>query len=215
MTWSEDVALIFLQVLYDPELIRYILFIAKPIHNNLLFEEARLFHESLRMTREKRWAKTKELSKQRKFHKMNNLVPITCSLPFNNIEWRSSCELLKSIHYIRHGFLRKKFPLKDGLCDYIDLEIPLKVKFINRIFSDHMKTSGFGGYHDIDEINECLTDFELYQDIDDELDSETPFNSLPYLLIEIWCDGVLRSGYNKRIYKYTDNTDLYIQEIMN
>ena len=106
MTWSEEVSLVFLEVLKDPEIIRYLLSIAKPIHNNFIFEEARLFHESLRMTREKRWALTKELSKQRKFHEMNNRVPITCTLPFNNIEWRSSCELLQSIRYLQYGFIQ-------------------------------------------------------------------------------------------------------------
>ena len=73
MTWSEEVALIFLEFLRDPELIIYLLSIAKPIHQNTVFEEARLFHESLRMTREKRWAKTKELSKSRKFNQMIGL----------------------------------------------------------------------------------------------------------------------------------------------
>ena len=226
MTWSEDVALIFLQFLYDPELIRYLLLIAKPIHNNSLFEEARLFHESLRMTREKRWALTKELSKQRKIHEMNSRVPITCTLPFNNIEWRVSCELIKSIHYIRKGFLRRKFLIRDNYADDVDLEIPLKVKCINLIFNDDQKGDDFRGFLSRSEIRECLDDFEIYQDIDYqdidysdvgylEIDEETPFNELPYLLIELWCDGVLRSGRTNRIYKYTDNTDLYIQEIMN
>lgn len=221
MTWSEDVSLIFLQFLYDPELIRYLLLIAKPIHNNYVFEEARLFHESLRMTREKRWAQTKELSKQRKFHEMNSRVPITCTLPFTNIEWRLSCELIKSIHYVRKGFLRRKFLIRDNYADDVDLEIPLKVKCINLIFNDDQKGDDFRGLLSKSEIRECLDDFEIYQDIDFsdvghlEIDEETPYNELPYLLIELWCDGVLRSGRTNRIYKYTDNTDLYIQEIMN
>ena len=215
MTWSEDVALIFLQFLYDPELIRYLLLVAKPIHNNYVFEEARLFHESLRMTREKKWALTKELSKQRKFHEMNSRVPITCTLPFTDIEWRLSCELIKSIHYVRKGFLRRKLLISDNYADDVDLEIPLKVKCINLIFDGGWKGSDFRGYLSRSEIRECLSDFEIYQDIDDNIDGETPYNELPYVLIELWCDGVLRSGRTNRIYKYTDNTDLYIQEIMN
>lgn len=215
MTWSEEVALIFLEFLSDPELILYLLSIAKPIHQNTVFEESRLFHESLRMTREKRWALTKELSKSRKFHEMNSLVPITTTLPFDNIQWRISQNLLKSIHYVRHGFLRRKYLISDNYADDVDLEIPLKVKCINLIFNEDWKGDNFRGYFSKREIQECLTDFEIYQDIDDNIDGETPYNELPYLLIEIWWDGVLRSGRTNRIYKYTDNTDLYIQEIMN
>lgn len=222
MSWSEEVAFIFLQILHDPEIIRYLLSISKPIHNNFTFEEARLFHESLRMTREKRWAQTKELSKQRKFHEMNNRVPITCSLPFNNIEWRSSCELLKSIHYVRDGFLRRKYLISGDDCDDVDLEIPLKVKCINLIFDDDWKGQNFRGYTGgreirecLDEFEECLGDFVIYQDIDDTIGETTPYNELPYLRIEVWCNGVINSGRSKRKYKYTDNIELYIDDIIN
>lgn len=222
MTWSEDVALIFLQFLYDPELIRYLLLIAKPIHNNYVFEEARLFHESLRMTREKRWAQTKELSKQRKFHEMNSRVPITCTLPFTNIEWRLSCELMKSIHYVRDGFLRRKFLIRDNYADDVDLEIPLKVKCINLIFDDDWKGQNFRGFiggreirECLDEFEECLGDFEIYQDIDDSIGETTPYNELPYLRIEVWCNGVINGGRSNRKFKYTDNTEIYIDDIIN
>lgn len=219
MTWSGEVAFIFLQVLCDPEIIRYLLSISKPIHNNFIFEEARLFHESLRMTREKRWAQTKELSKQRKFHEMNNRVPITCTLPFNNIEWRSSCELLQSIRYLQYGFIRKKYPVRELegslVCEDIDLEMPLKVKCVNLIFDDDWKGSNFRGYFSRAEIREHLDDFEIYEDWDNSIEEETPPQETPYLLIEIWCDGVLRSGYSKQIFNFRDNTDLYIDEIMN
>ena len=219
MTWSREVAFIFLQVLCDPEIIRYLLSISKPIHNNFIFEESRLFHESLRMTREKRWALTKELSKQRKFHEMNNRVPITCTLPFNNIEWRSSCELLQSIRYLQYGFIRKKYPVRELegslVCEDIDLELPLKIKCINLIFNDYSEGSDFRGYLSRAEIREHLDDFEIYEDWDNSLEEETPPQETPYLLIEIWCDGVLRSGYSKRIFNFRDNTDLYIDELMN
>lgn len=215
MTWAKEVSLILIKFLHDPELIRYLLLIAKPIHNNSLFEEARLFHESLRMTREKRWARTKELSKQRKFHQMNNLVPITCTLPFNNIEWRASRELIKSIHYIRNGFLRRKFLVSDNHYEDVDLEIPLRVKCINHIFTEEIQSFGsILNYFGFREIQEAL-DFEIYQDIDDSTGEETSYNELPYLLIEIWYEGIQQSGYSKRKYAYSDNIELYIQEIMN
>lgn len=222
MTWSEEVALIFLEILSDPEIILYLLSIAKPIHQGFVFEEARLFHGSLRMTREKRWAQTKELSRLRKFHEMNNRVPITCSLPFTNIQWRESQKLLKSIHYVRDGFLRRKYLISDDHCDDVDLEIPLKVKCINLIFDDDWEGQNFRGYMGgreirecLDDFEECLGDFEIYQDIDDTIGEITPYNELPYLRIEVWCNGAINSGRSKHRYKYTDNTELYIDDIIN
>ena len=139
MTWSEEVALIFLQVLYDPELILYLLSVAKPIHFKYLIDEAKLFHESLRISREEKWAKVKELSRSRKFNQMNSLVPVSCSLPFDNSMWKKSNRLLKSIRYMREGFIRKKYPISENHCEDIDLEIPLKIKCINLIFDEDKK----------------------------------------------------------------------------
>ena len=216
MTWVKEVSLILIKFLHDPELIIYLISIAKPINNRYIFEEAKLFHESLRMTREKRWARTKELSKQRKFHQMNSLVPITCTLPFNNVEWKASCELIKSIRYIRRGFMRRKILVSDDHCEDIDIEIPLKIKCINHIFTEEIQSFGsILNYFGFREIQEALSDLEIYQDIDDSTGEETPYNELPYLLIEIWYEGIRQSGYSKRKYAYSDNIELYIQGIMN
>ena len=220
MTWSEEVSLVFLEVLKDPEIIRYLLSIAKPIHNNFIFEEARLFHESLRVTRLDRWNKTKELSRLRKFNQMNSLVPVTTTLPFDNNMWKNSCELLQSIRYLQYGFIRKKYPIREyegrTICEDIDLELPLKIKCINLIFDDDIKGGDFRGYLSRAEIREHLDDFEIYEDWDNSIEGEeTPPHETPYLLIEIWCDGILRSGYSKRIFNFRDDTDLYIQELMN
>jgi hypothetical protein len=213
MSWSEEVALIFLQSLQDPEIIRYLLSIAKPIHFRYLFKEAKLFHDSLRVTRLDRWKKTKELCKLRKFNQMNSLVPVTCTLPFDNGMWRNSFELLKSIRYMRYGFLRRKYPVGDQAED-IDLELPLKIKCINLISDDSIDGSEFRGYFGIKEIREALDDLEIYQE-PDMFSEELSFNELPYLLIEVWSDGAYQSGYSKRIYTFKDNTKLHIHEIMN
>tara|TARA_B100000287_G_scaffold394229_1_gene408106 strand:+ start:186 stop:848 length:663 start_codon:yes stop_codon:yes gene_type:complete len=220
MTWSEEVSLVFLEVLRDPEIIRYLLSIAKPIHFKYLSDEARLFHESLRVTRLDRWNKTKELSRLRKFNQMNSLVPVTTTLPFDNNMWKNSCELLKSIRYLQYGFIRKKYPIREyegrTICEDIDLELPLKIKCINLIFDDDIKGGDFRGYLSRAEIREHLDDFEIYEDWDNSIEGEeTPPHETPYLLIEIWCDGILRSGYSKRIFNFRDDTDLYIQELMN
>ena len=213
MSWLEEVAFILLNFLHDPELIIYLLTIAKPIHFKYLADEARLFHESLRVTRLDRWSKTKELSKMRKFNQMNHLVPVTTTLPFDNGMWKNSCELLKSIRYMRYGFLRRKYPVGDQAED-IDLEIPLKVKCINLLFDNDWKGQNFRGYFGLKEIRESLDDLEIYQEPDMFID-KISFNQLPYLLIEVQYNRTCQSGYSKRKYTFRDNTDLYIQEIMN
>lgn len=211
MTWSEEVALVFLQVLYDPELILYLLSVAKPIHFKYLVDEAKLFHESLRISREERWAKVKELSRSRKFNQMNSLVPVSCSLPFDNGMWKKSNVLLKSIRYMREGFIRKKYLVSEDHCEDIDLEIPLKIKCINLMF-DGDKKYKFMAHNDWSYyINEALEDLEKYQNGDEQERVDRP----PYILIEIWHNGIIRSGYSTRTYNYTDNTDVYLQEIVN
>ena len=108
------------------------------------------------------------------------------------------------------------------VCEDIDLELPLKVKCVNLIFDDNSEGDDFRGYFTRGGIREHLDDFEMYQYLDIDYSDvgfleieETPFNELPYLLIEIWCDGVLRSGYSKRIFNFRDNTDLYIDDFRN
>jgi hypothetical protein len=211
MTWSGEVALIFLQVLYDPEIILYLLSVAKPIHFKYLIDEAKLFHESLRISREERWAKVKELSRLRKFNQMNSLVPVSCSLPFDNGMWKNSCELLKSIRYMREGFIRKKYPVSEDHCEDIDLEIPLKIKCIN-LMLDEDKKYIFMPHNDWDDyIDEALEDLVKYQNEGEQEHIGRP----PYILIEIWYNGIIRSGYSTRTYNYTDNTKLYLRDIIN
>ena len=95
------------------------------------------------------------------------------------------------------------------------MELPLKIKCINLISEDSNSGDEFRGSFGIRSIREALDDFEIYQDIDNEIGEITPYNELPYLLIEIWCDGVYPGGYSKRKYTFRDNTELYISEIMN
>ena len=132
MSWSEEVSLILLDFLYDPEIIRYLVTIAKPIHFKFLSDEAKLFHESLRVSRLDRWNKTKELCKLRKFNQMNNLVPVTTTLPFDNGMWNNSCKLLESIRYLRR-FSSSKIPYQGNYAKDLELELPLKIKCVNLI----------------------------------------------------------------------------------
>ena len=85
---------------------------------------------------------------------------------------------------------------------------------MNLISEDSIDAGEFRGYFGIKSIREALDDLEIYEDCD-MFQEETPYEELPYLLIEIWCDGVCHGGYSKRRYTLRDSTELYIQEIMN
>jgi len=183
MTWSEEVALVFLQLLRDPELIRYLLDIAKPIHLNFISEEARDFHVSLRMTREKRWALTRELCKLRKFNLMNSKVPITCTLPFDDGMWSRSCKNLKALRYFRAGFIRGRY-IADDVQEDRDLELSLKIKVVNLIFDLSERGGSFRNLFCLGEIQEALSDFEIYEDWSDDINETNIFQDNPYLLID-------------------------------
>lgn len=184
MTWSEDVALIFLQFLRDPEIIRYLLDIAKPIHLNFISEEARDFHVSLRMTREKRWALTKELCKLRKFNQMNKIVPITCSLPFDDGMWTRSCKLLRMIRYFRPSFIQGKYEIYDNHYEDRDLELSLKIRAVNLIFEDSFRGDSFKNLYCLGEIQEALSDLEIYEDWYINTNENEYIENNPYLLID-------------------------------
>ena len=184
MTWSEDVALIFLQFLRDPEIIRYLLDIAKPIHLNFISEEARDFHVSLRMTREKRWALTKELCKLRKFNQMNKIVPITCSLPFDDGMWTRSCKLLRMIRYFRPSFIQGKYEIYDNHYEDRDLELSLKIRAVNLIFEDSFRGDSFKNLYCLGEIQEALSDLEIYEDWNINTNENEYIENNPYLLID-------------------------------
>ena len=49
--WNERVSIILIQFLQDPELVIYMMQILKQLRNIYLQEEARIFHESLRLSR--------------------------------------------------------------------------------------------------------------------------------------------------------------------
>jgi hypothetical protein len=125
MTWSQEVSLLFLDILNDPEIIRYLMRLAKPKHYQILCEEAREFHVSLRVTRDKRWLSTQELLRQGDFYKMNSYVPITCTLPFDNRMWIISQNILKMILYFKRNFIRSTYLINDKKSSYQE-EMPIQ-----------------------------------------------------------------------------------------
>ena len=216
MSWSEEVALTLINFIQDPDIIRYLLTIAKPIHYDFLLEEARDFHESLRISNMERWVKVKELSKQRKFHQMNSLVPITCTLPFDNGMYNLSRKLMQSIPYFRPAFICRKFQIYEEYCEDVDMELPLKIKTVNRITSkDEEEKFNFMRSHFKRDIDECLSDLKFYEEVQ-EYSSDYEYYELPYILVEIWHDDGL-DGWNRdnnRRYSFKDKTKLFLQEIM-
>ena len=115
--------------------------------------------------------------------------------------------------------LLKKILSKKRFHPALKLNLPKKLtikKFSSELLIDKwdlivIAVSSVG----INSVREAIDDFEMYQDIDNEIGEETPYNELPYLLIEVWCDGTCQSGYSTRKYTFKDNTELYIHEIMN
>lgn len=217
MSWSEEVALTLTHFISDPEIIRYIVKISKPLHYKYLIDEARLFHESLRMTIQKRWTLTKELSKQRKFHQINSQVPVTCTLPFDNGMYKLSCKLMHSIKHLRSGFIRRKFQIHEDYCDDVDVELPIRIKTVNLIFDEGREGISFmGGSYCKKYVYECLSDLELYENINEYPESFEYFE-LPYILVEIWKDDGLKgwNRYNNRRYTLKEDTRIILQEIMN
>jgi len=215
MSWSEEVCLILTHFIGDPELIRYLVLMAKPIHYKFILDEARLFHESLRMTIQKRWALTKELSKQRKFHQMNSQVPVTCTLPFDNGMYKLSHELMHSIRHFRPGFIRRKFQIHEEYCDDVDAELSMRIKTVNLIFGKGVECIGFRGSYYKRDIYGCLSDLEMYEDIN-KYPEPFEYFELPYILIEIWKDDGCKgwNRHNNRRYSLKEDIRIILRDIM-
>jgi hypothetical protein len=185
-SWNEIAAIGLLKFLLDPELVIYFMRTLKHARRDLIEEEARSFHESLRITMEERWKSTHLLRKVSDFHKMNPSVPITCNLPFDCGMWRRSCMMLKSIRFFRPNFIRNRAhpPLNDFT--------PKLSKLIDAV--DHIcnsvgeESSSFRNGWSYVEISEALNDLEIYEeggnDMGGEIDPEQRFLQ-PYLLIYI------------------------------
>jgi hypothetical protein len=202
MTWHQEVSLILLDILSDPEIIIYLMKIVKQKHYQFMFSEARKFHESLRITRAKRWLMSKELSEQGNFYKMNTYVPINCTLPFDNGMWLRSQNIIRKIHYFRKNFIRITYLINDAsekemtMLNYPrasinwftltgssvtpndwffgewDAPISTKIKSVNLIFDETTKGSNFRTNIQQREIQYTLADM-IRQD--DNIWSEAPY----------------------------------------
>jgi hypothetical protein len=184
-TWIELVSLGIIDIIKDPQLVIYFLEVLKPIRRGFIEEEAREWHESLRISKEDRWKSVAELSRERKFSLMNSSVPITCKLPFDGGMWRNSCLLLKSIHYFRDGFL--KFP-GSGRSERLDgyeeeMSYKQKINTVNLMLGSTITSQDFRNQWSIQAIREALADFILFEE-DEPVGTYLENEEVPFIIVE-------------------------------
>ena len=177
---KEVVALTLIQFLGDPGLVKYLIDILEPLQRDYEEQEARKFHQSMRTTKEERWDRVRELSKQRKFHQMNSSVPITCTLRVDGGMWRRSKQILKMVRFFRDGFMKiETLPdWNDELPGWIEGQgLKSRVNSVNLIYGDGGDSLTYRSGWCINSIEEALNDFELFEEVDGDKEDydEKPF----------------------------------------
>lgn len=204
-TWNELVAIGIIDTLKDTELVIYFMEILKPIRRNLVEDEAREWHTSLRITQEDRWKIMDELSLKRKYQEMNASVPISCTLPFDGGMWRDSRLLIKSIRYFRRGFIKcpswldkmEEFALLryyHGPAPPDEMENSEKIKTVNLMLGDTERSKLFRGGWGIIDIQEALEDFILFEEDSEEESSDDEEEDKPYVLVVEAADTLEERG---------------------
>ena len=179
--WNETVAISLISVLGDPGLVIYFMSILKPMRRDFALEEAREWHQSLRITQKERWTRIANLSKQRKFSQMNASVPITCTLPFDGGMWRNTRLLLRNIRYFRRNFIRKHIPDGIHFIKSLDEKLSKKIYIVNLINRVPGCGRWRGDSHKV--IDEALNDMISFDDYDFEEGSVAWENDLPYIIL--------------------------------
>ncbi len=163
--WLRDVALSFIPLLHDPELIMYLMEEVK--HQKRQHEEtlSRDFHQSLRVSAEERYKRISDLSMRRKFHRVNASVPVSCKLPFDGGMWRNSQILLRMIKYFNPGLIRQRLSDEsENIVTHIDGSILFKALTVNMIYGEdsferHEFLDGWA-QHDLEGV---VREFEEYE----------------------------------------------------
>jgi hypothetical protein len=186
LTWNELSAIGLIKCLGDPELVLYLMSILKPIRRDLIEEEARTFHKSLRITKEERWIRLSELKDKKNFREMNPSVPITCKLPFDGRMWRNSISLLKTIRYFRENFMNKEIVKDLGTYYNIEQITSEKIQTVNSFLDTSLKGCEFRDRFSILDIDEARCDFEIFSE---DMEPDYPYllrcerNGLPFISI--------------------------------
>lgn len=162
--WLSDVALSFIPLLQDPELIMYLMKEVK--HQKRQHEEtlSRDFHQSLRVSAEERYKRISDLSMRRKFHRVNASVPVSCTLPFDGGMWRNSQILLRMIRYFKPGLIRERLSDEsENIVTHTEGDISFKAATVNMVYGEdsferHEFLDGWSQY----DLEEVVRELEEY-----------------------------------------------------
>ena len=181
LTWEQEVALCLVQRLLDPGLVHYFMGIMSPMRKEFVFQEAKEFHCSLRLTMDSRHKETSKKKERGEFHLMNPGVPITFPLPFNCREWRNMQINFTKIHLLVEGFMTTEIGLgqdRDEVADYDygnrEQSILEKLWTINKLISGSFVCNTFKEFETASkEFIDCMSDTE-YGEMDTELELDYP-----------------------------------------
>ena len=162
LSWKEDVALTFIKLLYDPELVIHFMKILCSLRREHLVEEARGFHLSLREC-------------FREDLEVNRYLPI---VPYLQI-----CDFRETVYHIKYftpGFIRRVEGFANGEPQYVDDFISEKVDVVEKLLAYEDCEANFP----IEEINEALSelhDLEEMYTSNDEM-----WLNIPFLTYHMW-----------------------------
>lgn len=185
-TWSQRVALDLCCLLGDPSLVIWFM----SFYKNYLLEDSRKFHQSLRMTSDKRWWISRALCEQKRFSEMNSSVPIAFPLPFDGDRWRKYTKLINSIHYFRENFIQTIINYNNngpypGEGVYAVLSTPSirdVIKIVNLILDDKYCGTVFRNEYSTCDIRCALEDYILFTSDEDVY----KYEPLPRLVVNMW-----------------------------
>jgi len=156
-TWTEQVAFIILEKLNDPNLVIHFMGVLKPMRLEYLSEDARKFHESLRLSKEDRWSRTRKLKELGKYYLMSPCVPVAFPLPFDGKMWRNHKKVSTMITFMRDGYIRTSSLNEDTLS--IRAPIKMKTELVNLLYGEDLESNVFRSMFTITDAGEALKDF--------------------------------------------------------
>jgi len=164
LSWKEDIALILIKLLYDPELVIYFMKILCSLRRKYLLEEATDFHVSLREC-------------FREDIEVNRYLPIVAIEQIYNFR-----ETIYKIKYFTPGFIRRVEGFINGEPQYVDDFISDKVDVVEKLLAYEECEANFP----IEDINGALQELHDLEEIytpKDEL-----WLNIPYITYHMWRD---------------------------
>lgn len=162
--WKEDVALTFIKLLYDPELVIHFMKILCYLRREHLLEDARSFHLSLREC-------------FREDQEVNRYLPNASYLQIRDFR-----ETMYHIKYFTPGFIRRVEGFIYGEPQYVDDFISEKVDVVEKLLA-HEDCETNCPFESINIALQELHDLEEIYTPDDEL-----WLHIPFLTYYMWRD---------------------------